>query len=83
MQVQLKLFATLSDHLPAGTEGNVTTLELPEEETVAGALERTGIPAELIHLVILNGVYVPPGERPRRVVHPGDTLALWPPVAGG
>lgn len=83
MQIELKLFATLADHLPPGTQGNITALHLAEGETVQGAMERAGVPLEGVHLVVLNGVYVPPGERSRRVLHGGDTLALWPPVAGG
>jgi molybdopterin converting factor small subunit len=32
---------------------------------------------------VLNGVYVHPSERDQAILRDGDTLAVWPPVAGG
>jgi sulfur carrier protein ThiS len=37
----------------------------------------------MTHLVLVNGAYVPPGERARLALRDGDALAIWPPVAGG
>jgi hypothetical protein len=42
-----------------------------------------GMPPALVKLVVLNGVFVPPGERAVRRFADGDVLAIWPPVAGG
>ena len=41
------------------------------------------MPPKLVHLVLVNGVYVPPEERATRTLVEGDVLAIWPPVAGG
>ena len=41
------------------------------------------LPLELVHLVLVNGVFVPRAERASRVLHEGDVLAIWPPIAGG
>ena len=38
---------------------------------------------KLVHLVLVNGVYVQPEERASRVLKDGDVLAIWPPIAGG
>jgi sulfur carrier protein ThiS len=38
---------------------------------------------KLVHLVLINGVYVPPDERATRRLAEGDVLAIWPPIAGG
>ena len=38
---------------------------------------------KLVHLVLVNGVYVPPEQRAERVLKDGDVLAIWPPIAGG
>ena len=46
-------------------------------------IERFSLPPRLVHLVLLDGAFVPPGERDGRVLHDGETLAIWPPVAGG
>jgi sulfur-carrier protein len=31
----------------------------------------------------VNGVYVEPAQRRSRTLQEGDTLAIWPPIAGG
>jgi molybdopterin converting factor small subunit len=36
-----------------------------------------------VHLVLVNGVYVPPAERLSFTPKEGDVLAIWPPIAGG
>ncbi|TSE19924.1 MoaD family protein [Tepidimonas alkaliphilus] len=83
MNVTLKLFATLSDHLPAAGHGNSITLPLPDGTTVQQAIDRLNLPPQLVHLVLVNGVYVAPPQRPERRLQEGDVLAIWPPVAGG
>jgi molybdopterin converting factor small subunit len=35
------------------------------------------------HLVLLNGVYLSLTEREKALFKDGDTLSVWPPVAGG
>lgn len=52
-------------------------------ETPETILDRFHVPPELSHLVLLNGIYLSPQERLRPVLKDGDTLAVWPPVAGG
>jgi sulfur carrier protein ThiS len=83
MQVTLKLFASLSDYLPPGCLDNRVDLEAGEAESVADILHRFQLPERMVHLVLVNGVYVAPGERPARCLNAGDQLAVWPPIAGG
>lgn len=83
MQITLKLFASLSDYLPPGSLDNRVDLEAGESESVADILKRFQLPERLVHLVLINGVYVAPGERPNRHLSAGDQLAVWPPIAGG
>jgi sulfur carrier protein ThiS len=33
--------------------------------------------------VLVNGIFVPPSQRQAKALSDGDTLAVWPPVAGG
>ena len=54
-----------------------------ESDTPQGVLERYNVPLEMAHLWMLNGVYLNPDERTQAVMKDGDTLAIWPPVAGG
>jgi sulfur carrier protein ThiS len=83
MQITLKLFANLSDYLPPGSRDNRFDLEAGEQESVADILGRFQLPERMVHLVLVNGVYLSPGERLARHLNAGDQLAVWPPIAGG
>ncbi len=84
MRITFKLFASLGDYLPReGRNGNQVSLELPEGATVAEVIAPYNLPMKLVHLVLINGAYVPPEQRATRVLVDGDTLAIWPPIAGG
>lgn len=88
MQVTLKLFAMLSDHLPREfggrkREGNALLLDLPDETTVADLIERVALPEKLVHLVLVDGTYLEPQARAARVLREGEVVAIWPPIAGG
>ncbi len=83
MKITLKLFATLGDYLPPGARQNQIELALPEGTSVADAIAPLGLPAPLVHLVLVNGVYIAPADRANRLLVDGDALAIWPPIAGG
>lgn len=83
MQLKVKLYAGLSEYLPSEAEENTFQLEISEQTTAYNIIDKFSIPRELAHLVLLNGVYLKPEERDQPVLHDGDTLAVWPPVAGG
>ena len=84
MRITFKLFAQLQDYLPAeARKTNAFVLEIAEGTCVAELIERFNLPPRLVHLVLLDGAFVPPEERGRRVLREGETLAIWPPVAGG
>jgi sulfur carrier protein ThiS len=84
MKIVFKLYASLTQYLPAESRyDNRVQLELPEGSSVATVIEPLGMPEKLVHLVLVNGVYVPPDERLTRVLQEGDVLAIWPPIAGG
>ena len=84
MKITFKLFATLQDYLPPeGKKNNALTLDLAEGTTVEHLVTRFSLPQKLVHLVLIDGNFVPPAERAGRVLRDGETLAIWPPVAGG
>lgn len=83
MQINVKLYAMLSEYLPPGAIRNVSRLEVVEATTVGMMIEQLRLPWELVHLVMINGVYVPPSQRSSTVLKDADSLAIWPPVAGG
>lgn len=84
MQITFKLYATLGDYLPADRRrGNEMPLQLPAGTTVTEAIAPFGLPPKLVHLVLINGAFVPPDQRAARELADGDVLAVWPPIAGG
>jgi sulfur carrier protein ThiS len=83
MKIAFKLFASLTDYLPPERRGNRIELEVPADTTIADMIARYRVPEKSAHLVLVNGVFVPPEQRPTRRLAEGDELAVWPPIAGG
>ena len=85
MRIVLKLYAMLTDYLPekGRDQKHEVDVELPEDTTVAHVIERFNLPAKWVHLVLVNGVYIPPERRASHALREGDALAVWPAVAGG
>jgi sulfur carrier protein ThiS len=84
MHITFKLYASLTDYLPpARRPGNVIELEVAEGASVAEVIAPFSLPVKMVHLVLINGLFVPPEERTSRALKEGDVLAIWPPIAGG
>lgn len=84
MRITVKLYATLTDYLPAAARsGNALALDVGEDASIASLLAPYNIPPRLVHLVLVNGVYIPPEARATHAFRDGDVLAVWPPIAGG
>ena len=84
MKITFKLYASLTQYLPPEAQrGNRIELDVPAEATIADIVQPYGMPPKLVHLVLVNGVYIQPDDRAMRTLVEGDVLAIWPPVAGG
>ena len=84
MNITFKLFATLTDYLPAeARRSNQVTLDVAQDTPISQIIEPYGIPPKLVHLVLVNGKYIQPEGRDTTTWAEGDVLAIWPPVAGG
>ena len=84
MRVTFKLFATLQDYLPSeARKTNALSLEITDDTTVAGIIGDFNLPENLVKLVLIDGHFVSPEDRAGRRLREGETLAIWPPVAGG
>ncbi len=79
MRIEINLYASLARYLPQPSSRKTCTLELPEGTTVGDLLKRLGIPEGTIKIVFVNGVHA----KPQTVLHDGDRLGVFPPVAGG
>jgi molybdopterin converting factor small subunit len=82
MKITLRLFASLRKKLPAGSPRTHCELELPDGATMDDILRRMEIPHEMAQMILVNGEQ--DTERHfGRVLHDGDTVSIFPPVAGG
>ena len=83
MKVRLKLYASLGRYLPDGAHRNEAEVTVADGTTITQLLDAHQVPQEHCHLVLLNGIFQAPAERPTVVLSDGDAVACWPPVAGG
>ena len=84
MQITFKLYASLTEYLPAERRtSNWMALDVDHDAAIASIIAPFKLPMKLVHLVLINGVFVPPDERATRTLAEGDVLAIWPPIAGG
>lgn len=83
MDITFKLFATLTDYLPKDRKDNAVHIQVPDGTTIQSLIDQYNLPDKLVHLVLVNGVYVAPTDRGSKELTQDDVLAIWPPVAGG
>lgn len=83
MKIYYELYATLMTYLPPGKSRHRRELNVDADTVPYQVIDQLKIPRKQAHLVILNGVFVPPDERAHKTFQEGDVLAIWPPVAGG
>ena len=83
MKLTFKLYATLAEFLPPEARDHAVVIESPDTVSIHEVIDRFRVPRRSAHLVLVNGVFVPPEERDASNLRDGDTLAIWPPVAGG
>ena len=79
MQITLKLFATLKRYLPDGSQGSVCALSIDTDSTVQDILEMLCIPGDIPKIILINGLK----KESHDVLSDGDTLSVFPPIAGG
>jgi molybdopterin converting factor small subunit len=79
MKIKLKLFATFREYLPEGNDGHSCMLEVPEKTTVDSVMLQMKLPVDIPKIILINGLQKTAAE----VLHEGDTLSIFPPIAGG
>jgi len=83
-KMTVKLFASLMDYLPVkSTKAHGFEYQITDSTTVGYLIDDLKLPRKVIHIVLLNGVYLGADTRDETVLSEGDVLGFWPPVAGG
>ncbi len=80
MIVHVKLYASLRRYRPGLALGQPFACTVPDDMTVERLFsEALGLPPAEVAIALVNGVH---SDRQRRLSE-GDTVSLWPPIAGG
>ena len=84
MRIHVRLFASLRDRFPSDDRGR-GEIELDDRASLAELIERLEIPDPLAQMVLVDGLQEPRSreERARRIIEDGQTVSIFPPVAGG
>lgn len=79
MRIEVKLFANFREFLPPGAHGYAVSLEVKGGATVGEVLENLKISKTIPMLILVNGIH----RKFEDELNPGDSVSLFPPVAGG
>jgi sulfur carrier protein ThiS len=83
MKIKIELFASLMDNLPEGADNRQAEIEVNEAVTPLQVMESLKIPLKLVHIVLIDGVTLSQEEIRTRILIEGQTMTVFPPVAGG
>ena len=79
MKVEIALYATLSKYLPPDAQNRKAVIEVKDGATVREVMTQLGIPSDLPNILLVNGRQAPEST----VLKDGETLSIFPPLAGG
>jgi molybdopterin converting factor small subunit len=79
MEIEVKLFATLRDYLPKGSDRFSCKMTIDNHTRIENILSRLNIPEEMPKIILVNGVH----GKNDQVLKEGDVVSIFPPVAGG
>lgn len=79
MEIEIKLFASLRKYLAEGDPATAVQLKVPDNATVAHVLDILEVPQKAVRLIFVNSVRAHLDQ----LLHAGDRLGVFPPVAGG
>ena len=79
MNVELRLYASLTRYLPEKRDGPVCILEIETGTLIRDLFSKLNIPPEMLKIIFLNGVHAKGDE----ILKEGDRVGAFPPVGGG
>lgn len=79
MKVTIRLFTTLREYLPPGSDGRSARVDVEAGSTVVDLVDSVGIPRDLPHIVMVNSRKAPITH----ALEEGDVVSLFPAIGGG
>ncbi|MEE8398593.1 MAG: MoaD/ThiS family protein [Desulfobacterales bacterium] len=79
MKIELVLFASFTDYMPAHAGGNPWLMEVEAGKTVGFLIEQLHLPADRPKMIFVNGLRV----KEDALLSEGDRAGIFPLVAGG
>ncbi len=79
MKIEVKLFFDLRKYLPLKPEHNHAIISVPAGATVQSIINQLKIPSDIHKTILLNGRNATENTK----VKENDSLAVFPPMAGG
>jgi molybdopterin synthase sulfur carrier subunit len=79
MKVKVQLYALLAKYLPTNAHNKTAVLEVAEGTSVQEVLNELTIPENMPKILLVNGR----NAELDRVLAEGDTVSVFPPIAGG
>ncbi|UCG17584.1 MAG: hypothetical protein JSV19_06040 [Phycisphaerales bacterium] len=80
MTIEVRLFATLREYLPASDGRTSAQVDVPARASVADVLTKLGIPVAMASLILVDGRHE---SDKRRKLDDGCVLSVWPHIGGG
>lgn len=79
MEIEIRLFATFRNYLPEGTNGFAFKKTLEKETTVGEAIKELNLPEDTPKIILIKGNHA----KEDYILHDGDVVSIFPPIAGG
>jgi len=84
MEIELKLFMKFKGYLPVGTADGKALITLDSGSTFEELLHKIGMPVNEDKIIVINGISHKQGNKVNALqLEEGDTVAVFPPIAGG
>ena len=80
MRVEVRLYATFSDHAPSKRAGEPFQINIEDSPSLTDLIRKLKIPEKEVHLIMVNGRVI--HDRSFRLSE-ADRIGLFPPVGGG
>ena len=84
MEIELKMFMKFKRYLPEGALDGRAQMNLSDGATFKDLLKSIGMPVEEDKIIVINGISHKQGSTVNnQILNEGDTVAIFPPIAGG